>query len=71
MHKAFAWVSMLLTLGFTGAAMTALFMNASMPQWGYQTLLGVTMPLVVWGGLGLLALAVLLAVVILLTAGIG
>jgi len=32
---------------------------------------GVTMPLVVWAGLGLLALAVLLTLVILVTAAIG
>ena len=51
-----------MTLGLAGASLTALFMNAS---------LGASLPLVIWVGFGLLGLAVLLTVVILVTASIG
>ncbi len=62
MRNMLAWLSAGLTLGFAGASLTALFMNAS---------LGASLPLVIWIGFGLLGLAVLLAVVILVTASIG
>jgi len=71
MRNALAWLSMVLTLGFAGASLASLFANASIVQMGSFSLVGVTMPLVVWAGLGFLALAVLLTLVILVTAAIG
>ena len=62
MRTLLAWLSAGLTLGFAGASLTALFMNAS---------LGPNLAMVMWIGFGLLGLAVLLAVVILATASIG
>lgn len=62
MQKLLSWLSMGLTLGFAGATLTALFMNAS---------LGSSLPLVLSIGFGLLGLAVLLALVILATGMIG
>jgi hypothetical protein len=62
MRTLFAWLAAGLTLGFAGASMTALFLNAS---------LGSSLPLVMWVGFGLLGLAVLLAMVILVSAAIG
>ena len=62
MRNMLAWLSAGLTFGFAGASLTALFMNAS---------LGASLPLVIWVGFGLLGLAVLLTVVILVTASVG
>lgn len=62
MQKVLSWLSVGLTLGFAGATLTALFMNAS---------LGSSLPLVLYVGFGLLGLAVLLALVILATGMIG
>lgn len=62
MQKLLSWLSVGLTLGFAGATLTALFMNAS---------LGSSLPLVLYIGFGFLGLAVLLALVILATGVIG
>lgn len=62
MQKLLSWLSVGLTLGFAGATLTALFMNAS---------LGSSLPLVLSIGFGFLGLAVLLALVILATGMIG
>jgi hypothetical protein len=62
MRKVLAWLSVGTTLGFAGASLAALFMGSS---------LGVPAAMVVWVGFGFLGLAVLLALVILLTAAIG
>jgi hypothetical protein len=62
MKKVLAWLSVATTLGFAGASLAALFMGSS---------LGVPTAMVIWIGFGMLGLAVLFALVILLTASIG
>ena len=62
MKKVLAWLSAATTLGFAGASLAALFMGSS---------LGVPTAMVIWIGFGMLGLAVLFALVILLTASIG
>jgi hypothetical protein len=62
MQKIFAWMSFGLTLVSSSMVMAGLFMS---------TTLGTMAPTLIWAGFGFLGLAVLLAVVILVTAAIG
>jgi hypothetical protein len=62
MQKIFAWMTFGLALVSSSMVMSGLFLNTS---------LGTMAPTLIWVGFGFLGLAVLLAIVILVTAAIG